>query len=253
MTKGAQIALASVAAFVLAIGVELAYIHHQRAVDEAAPAATAAAASANTLSDDDAVAYTLHKERPDSLKDERKLIGKTIWVSAGDQMDYYKDAGKHVDYAHPAGTLPGAEPLVIKDVFEQVAPKSGRAVSRITAGSRHVLLAFTMPKAKDPAQLYAVPVGHYLDGQYEFLTDEIFFYDDPHQLYKHWGADAWAHVDKHECVAGMTENQCMMALGQVITPHGDKPGDRSVTYNNGGHPVDVDFRDGKAVKVTPES
>jgi hypothetical protein len=251
MTTGVKVALGSVAALVLAVGVEVAYIHHQRVVDENAPARAERGALVEApLSDDDAV--FLKKQRPDSLKDERKLIGTTIWVSAGDQMDYYKDTGNHVDYAHPVGTLAGAEPLEIKAVFEQVPPATGRAVSRISQGSRHVLLAFLMPKSAEPKTLYAVPVGHFIDGQYEFLTDEIFFYDDPHVLYKHWGTEVWAHVDQHQCVVGMTENQCMLALGQVITPHGDKVGDRSVTYNNGGKPMDADFADDKATKVTPE-
>jgi len=244
MQTGPKVAIGVTVALVLAVGVRVGLIY--KANHEEMPVAKNPYEPAK-LSDDDAV--FLRKERPDSLKDERELIGKTIWVSAGGQMDYYKDTGKHVDYAHPVGTLKGAEPLVIKDVFEQVAPKSGRAVARISAGERHVLLAFTMPTSGDAAALYAVPVGNYHDGGYEFLTDEIFFYDDPHVLYKHWGADVWAHVDKHEVVPGMTENECMMALGQVITPHGDKVGDRSVTYDNDGHPVMIDFVDGKATKI----
>jgi len=200
------------------------------------------------LSDDDTV--FLRKQHPDSLKDERDLIGKTIWVSAGGQMDYYHYTSHHADYAHPVATLAGAEPLVVKDVFEQVPPK-GRAVSRIAAGERHVLLAFTMPKSSDPNALYAVPIGNYDNAAYTFLTDEIFFYDDPHVLYKHWGPDMWAHIDKHEAVVGMSENQAMMSLGQVINPSSDSTGNRSVTYDNNGHPIKIDFVDNKAVKVTP--
>jgi hypothetical protein len=158
-----------------------------------------------------------------------------------------------VDYSKPVGTLLGAEPLVVKDVFEQVPPKTGRAVARISAGQRHVLLAFTMPKSADPGVLYAVPVGNYNDGAYEFLTDEIFFYDDPHVLYKHWGPEMWAHVDKHEAVLGMSENEAMMSLGQVINPHGDTVGERSVTYDNDGKPVTIEFEKNKAVKITPGS
>lgn len=250
MTNGAKVALASVAAFVLAVGVEVLYIHHRRAVDENAPAPNAAAKTeVSHLDEDEAVAYTLKKQRPDSLADERQLIGKTVWVSAGDQLDFYEDTGKHVDYAHPVGMLHGAEPLVVRDVFEQKAPASGRAVQRITAGQRHVLLAFTLPKSEDPKQMYATPVGHFDDGVYEFISDDVLFYDDPHTLYKHWSADAWAHVDKHECVAGMSEAQCMLALGQTVTWHGDKPGDRSITYNNGGDPVTATFVNGKATRV----
>ena len=116
----------------------------------------------------------LRKERPDSLKDERELIGKTIWVSAGGQMDHYKDTGKHVDYAKPAGVLLGAEPLVIKDVFEEKAPANSRATFRIAPGQRQVLLAFTMPKSSDPNALYAVPVGNFDEGSTTSLLMRFF-------------------------------------------------------------------------------
>ena len=251
MTKGRQIAAAVTAAFVVAIGGQLLYLHHRNVVDENTEVARKNEYVKPTLTEDETV--FLRKQRPDSPKDEKALIGKTIWVSAGGQMDYYKDAGNHVDYAHPVGVLLGAEPLIVRGVFEQKAPATGRAVARIAAGEKHVLLAFTMPKSADPNQLYAVPVGNYVDGSYNFLTDEIFFYDDPHVLYKHWGPEVWAHIDKHEAVPGMSENQAMMALGQVINPHGDTVGDRSVTYDNNGHPETIEFRDDKAVKITPGS
>jgi hypothetical protein len=249
MNKGLQVALAGTVALVVAVGIEALYIHHRNVTDENAPAVRKNAYVEPPLTDDQAV--FLRKERPDSIADEKKLIGKTIWVSAGGQMEYYKDGGKHAEYAHPAGVLLGAEPLIVRDVFEQVAPKNSRAVFRIAAGQRQVLLAFTMPNSTDPKQLYAAPVGNYDEGHYNLLTDEIFFYDDPHVLYKHWGARMWAHVDKHEPVLGMSENQAMMALGQTITPHGDNVGDRSVTYDNSGHPVTIEFEHNKAVKITP--
>jgi hypothetical protein len=249
MNKGLQVALAGTVALVVAIGIEALYIHHRNVTDENAAAVRKNAYVEPPLTDDQAV--FLRKERPDSIADEKQLIGKTIWVSAGGQMEYYKDSGNHADYARPVGMLLGAEPLLIKGVFEQKAPANSRAVFRIAAGQRQVLLAFTMPKSDDPKQLYAVPIGNYDEGHYNLLTDEIFFYDDPHVLYKHWGAEMWAHVDRHEPVLGMSENQAMMALGQTITPHGDHVGDRSVTYDNSGHPVTIDFEHDKAVKITP--
>jgi hypothetical protein len=249
MSKGLKFALAATGAFVLAIGGELLYIHHRNVEDAKAPVAGSNAYQEPALTDDQAV--FLRKERPDSIADEKKLIGTTIWVSAGGQMAYYKDTGKHADYAHPVGMLLGAEPLMIRDVFEQKAPADSKAVFRIAAGQRQVLLAFTMPKSDNPKQLYAVPVGNYDEGHYNLLTDEIFFYDDPHVLYKHWGPEVWAHVDKHEPALGMTEDQAMMALGQVLTPHGDTVGDRSITFDNNAHPVTIDFQNNKAVKITP--
>jgi hypothetical protein len=195
----------------------------------------------------------LKKERPDSLKDEKALTGRTLWVSAGGQMDYYVDKGNHVDYAHPVGTLLGAEQLLIKGAFEEKAPTSGPAVARIPGGEKHVLLAFTLPGSSDPNALYATPVGNFDGANYSLLNDQIFFYDDPHVLYKHWGPEMWAHIDKHEAVLGMNENQAMMSLGEVIKPDSDNTGDRDVSYENNGKPLTIQFVKNKAVKITPES
>jgi len=116
-----------------------------------------------------------------------------------------------------------------------------------------VLLAFTMPKSADPNALYAVPVGNFDAGSYNFISDEIFFYDDPHELYKHWGPEVWAHIDKHEAVQGMSENQAMMALGEVLEWHGKDPGNRSITYHIGQKETTIKFEDNKAVSISPLS
>jgi hypothetical protein len=249
MTNGLKAALAITGVLVIAVGIRVGLIY--KANHEEAPKRVDPYANVKVDPDDNVF---LRKARPDSLADERTLIGKTIWVSAGGQMDYYKDAGNHVDYAHPVGVLLGAEPLVVRGVFEQVPPRTGRAVMRIAGGQKHVLLAFTMPKSADPKQLYAVPVGNYDEGSYNFFTDEIFFYDDPHQLYSYWGPQVWAEIDKHQPALGMSENQAMLTLGQTIDPHGSNtPGNRSVTYDNNSHPVTIDFVNNKAVKITPGS
>lgn len=249
MENGKKIALGVTLVGILAIGIRVGLIY-QANHEEAPPPKSQ---DVYKLSDDDTTTINLKKLRPDSLKDARELIGKTIWVSAGGQLDYYKDTGKHVDYAHRVGTLKGAEPLVIKDVFEQVPPKSvPRATMRIPGGQRHVLLAFTMPKSGDEKTLYATPVGDFEDGVYQFQNDNIFFYDDPHEIYKYWGPEVWSHIDKHEAVKGMSERAAMMSLGEVIRPSSDTLGDRSVSYENDGHPMKIVFEHDKAVSVAPE-
>ena len=249
MENGKKIAFGVTAVMVALIGLRVGLIY--KANHEEAPVPKSASSDWK-MTDDEAVTVNLKKQRPDSLKDERELIGKTIWVSAADQMDYFHYANRHADYAHPVGTLMGAEPLIVQGVFEQAPPPKAPVLLRIPAGQRHVLLAFTLPKSADPKAEYAVPVGYYQGGLYTFSTDEIFFYDDPHILYKHWGADAWAHIDKHEVVPGMSENQAMMALGQIIKPSSDSIGNRTVNYDNNGHPVTIVFEKNKAVTVTPD-
>jgi hypothetical protein len=249
MESGKKIAIGVTTVFILAVVVRVGLIYKANHEEGPPPKPTY---TQYHVDDDQAVNDTLHKEHPDSLKDERSLIGKTLWVSAGGQMDYYHYANHHADYAHPVGVLLGAEPLIVKDAFQQVPPHITLATARIPAGQGHVLLAFTMPKSADPNAVYAVPVGHVDGGTYALLTDQIFFYSDPHTLYSHWGPETWAHIDKHEVVKGMSENQAMMALGQVLVWHGGTPGDRSITYDNDGHPVSIIFEKDKAVTITQD-
>jgi hypothetical protein len=248
MSNPAKFMIGGTIVLLLAVAIRIGLIYKANHEDGPPPKV----AEVPTMTDDEAVGYNLRKLRPDSLKDVRDLIGKTLWVSAGGQMDFYHDAGNHVEYAHPVGTLQGAVPMIIKGVFEQIAPKTGRAVARIGPGQRHVLVAFTMPKSDTPTALYATPVGYFDAGRYTLYDDQLFFYDDPHELYKHWGADMWSRIDKHEAVLGMSENQAMIALGQVMDPHGDESGNRTVYFDNNAHPVAIQFRDGKAVKIMPD-
>ena len=89
----------------------------------------------------------LKKKRPDTLKDVKELDGSTLWVSAGGQLEFYPYAGHVAQYGKSAGTLLGAEPIVVKDAVEQVAPKA--ATFRIPGGDRQVLLVFTRPGSPD--------------------------------------------------------------------------------------------------------
>ena len=246
MQNGPRIAIAVTAIFVAAIGIRVGLIY--RANHQEVPVKKDPYADIKVDPDDNVF---LKKERPDSLADQRTLIGKTIWVSAGGQLDYYLDKGNHVDYAHPVGTLLGATPLLIKGVFEEKAPATGRAVFRIAPGARHVLLAFTLPKSTDPTTLYATPVGNYADGAYNFVNDDVFFYDDPHQLYNYWPPAIWSDIDQHKVVLGMSENQAMMALGEVMKPDSDNMGDRTVAYDNLGQTVTITYVKNKAVRITP--
>jgi hypothetical protein len=248
MEKGPKIAIAVTAVFVVAVGIRVGLIY--KANHE--PAATVDThAWERNVTDDDLVLR--RKLRPDSVKDEKEIVGKTVWVAAGGQVAYFPDTGKHADYSHPAGKLLGADPLAVTEVFEQVVPSNAAGTTSVPAGKRQVLIGFTMPKSSDPAKKYAAPVGYYDDGAYTFLSDEMFFYDDPHVLYKHWSPEVWSHIDKHEAALGMSENQAMMALGQAATPSSQTLGNRSIEFGNDGKPVTVDFVNNKAVKITPGS
>ena len=238
MTGGQKGAVAGVVVVLLAVGGEALYLHHRNHADE-----TVAAKPEYKMDPDDEV--FLKQEHPMSLKDEKDLKGRTLWISAGGQMDFYPYNGHTVDYAHTQGVLLGAEPIVVEDAVEQAAPKT--AAFRIPQGDKQVLLVFTKP---GDGKEYAVPVGFRQGGDYTFSADQIFFYQDPRQLFSYWGPQVWAAIDKHQAIVGMNERQVQTALGQVSDPHGDTIGERTVEYDNQGHPKVVVFRGGKAVSIT---
>ena len=244
MSSGKKWAIGGTLLLLLAVGIEVAYLHHERHVAD-----NAVLPDEYGKTDPDDLVF-LKKERPSNLADLKPLVGTTLWVSAGGQMDYYPYAAHHADYAKTEGTLLGAEPIVVKDVFEQVAPKS--ATFRIPGGDKQVLLAFTMPKSADPAKEHAVPVGYKQGGDYEFKTDDIFFYDDPHQLYKHWGPTMWQAVESHQVLLGMNERQVQLSLGQVFKSESAEYGNRLVVYANLGHPMAVTFVNNKVTAFRPD-
>jgi hypothetical protein len=229
MQTGVKVAIGATAVFVLAIGGQLLWLHHERNKPMAVKTV-----EREVIPEDDLV--FLKKKRPDTPKDVKELAGGTIWVSAGGQLEYYPFVAHRVDYGKSAGTLLGAQPMVVKDVVEQVAPKA--ATVRIPGGDKQVLMVFTLPN--DPKD-YAVPVGYKQAGQYTFYTDEIFFYDDPHVLYKHWGPEIWKAVDEHSVILGMNERQVELALGQVSQSTSQDYGNRMVVFSNLGKPMAVTF------------
>ena len=232
MNNGVEAAIGATVVLVLAVGGELAWLRHERS----APMVVKPA-EREVIPEDDLV--FLKKKRPDTLKDIKELKGSTLWVSAGGQLDYYPYVGHAAQYGKSAGTLLGAEPIVVKDAVEQVAPKA--ATFRIPGGDRQVLLVFTRSGSSDDTKEYAVPVGYKQDGQYTFYTDEIFFYDDPHELYKHWGPEIWKAVDAHQVILGMNERQVELSLGQVSKSTSKDYGNRMVVFANLGKPMAVTF------------
>ena len=97
--------------------------------------------------------------------------------------------------------------------------------------------------------MYGTPIGYKENGQYTFYLDEAYFYDDPHVLYKHWPADIWQAVDAHKPALGMNELQAQLALGQVSKPGSANVNNRTVVYDNSGHPVTITFEHGHATKI----
>ena len=96
---------------------------------------------------------------------------------------------------------------------------------------------------------YAVPIGFEAEGQYKIYSDEMFFVEDPHDLYKHWPADVWQAVDQHEVKPGMNEMQADFAIGMGVPDSGASTYEKTVRYPNGGKPLVVVYHAGKAAEI----
>jgi hypothetical protein len=234
MDTGKKAAIGGTLLLIAVVSIRVGMIYHERnAVENPVTTVTAP-------SDPDDLVF-LRKLRPSSLADAKDLAGKTVWVSAGGQLNFYPYANHKADYAKPVGTLLGAEPLAITDAIEQVAPKTAAVTYRIPGGDKQVLLVFTRPKSADPTKLYAAPVGYRKGTDYTFYTDEVLFYDDPHTLYGHWSPQVWQAVDEHRVILGMNERQVELALGQVSKSLSNDYGNRLVIFANLGKPKAVTF------------
>jgi hypothetical protein len=175
---------------------------------------------------------------PYDLKSARQLTQQPVWVKVGYAYSYYSysPGSRHVDFAEEAGKLLPLERLEIKDVVTAVSPKD--------PGERQVLAVF-----EGGRKSYAAPIGADKGGDLRFFSDDMFFIEDPHQLYRHWPVEVWRAIDQHQARPGMSELQADFALGiGMLEPGGDQS-DRTLDYPNGGHPVAIHFENGKAVEI----
>ena len=100
---------------------------------------------------------------------------------------------------------------------------------------------------------YAFPIGSVKAGNYQIYSDEMLFIQDPHELYKHWPADIWDAIEKHEVKLGMNEFQVAFAIGMGVPERSSDPAVKTVHYPNGGKPVSVTYRNGRAAEIQPGS
>src|SRR5438876_1224187 len=149
-------------------------------------------------------------------------------------------AHHRTDFAHEAGTLLPLQRLQIKDVTTEVSPGS--------PDQRQVLAIF-----QENGKTCAFPIGAVKGNDFRVYSDEMLFIQDPHELYKHWPADMWQSIDKHEVKPGMNELQVDFAIGMGMPERSGEASVKTVKYPNGGKPLTVTYRDGKAVEVKPGS
>jgi hypothetical protein len=165
-----------------------------------------------------------------------------VWVKIGYSSTYYpyNSAGRKTDFEHEAGTLAPLQKLQITDVSAESSPNS--------KDSRQVLARVVLD-----GKTYSVPIGAVRSGEYKIYSDEMFFIEDPHELYKHWSPDVWKAIENHEIHKGMSELQASFALGMGVPQGSGDYGSRTLRYSNGGKPVTVTFRDDKVVEIVQSS
>jgi hypothetical protein len=180
----------------------------------------------------------------DDLKSAKDLNGKTVWVQAGYELDYYPYLAHKVEFAHKAGVLPSVQALQIQDIVEEKIPAN--LASRIPAGDRQVFAVFKMPNDE---KAYATAIGYIQGNDSKYYCDDVLYYDDPHQMYKHWPAGIWQSIDQHQPKIGMSELQTAMALGVMQQSESSNYGNRTVDYNAGGKKWSVIFQNNQATSV----
>jgi hypothetical protein len=172
------------------------------------------------------------------LRSARQLTEQAVWVKVGYQLTYYPyDRERHkTDFGHEAGLLPPLQKLAIQDVVTDASPQA--------PGIKQVMACFSLE-----GNGYAVPIGAVKGGDFEIYSDEIFFIEDPHDLYKYWPADVWKEIDAHEVQAGMSELQASFAIGMGVAEGSGEYGSRTLRYPNGGKPLAIRFENDKAVEI----
>jgi hypothetical protein len=230
-----RLQLALLLAMVVA-GLRAGYILYQRHEDKVAAEKQKQAANVGYSNPDYYV--NPRKLHPYDLKSAKQLTLQPVWVKEGYRYTYYSydAANKQVDFAHEAGLLLPIEKLEIKDAV--TAKPSG-------AGQRLQVMAVFQKEAKT----YAVPIGYESDEQYKIYSDEMFFVEDPRDLYKHWPADVWQAIEQHQVKPGMNEMQADFAIGMGVPDSGSSSYEKMVRYPNGGKPLVIVYHDGKAAEI----
>ena len=215
-------------------GVRAGYILYERHEDSVAAQKQEQAKKAGYSNADYYV--TPKKLHPYDLKSAMQLTQQPVWVKEGYRYTYYRyvPVVKKVDFVHESGLLGPLERLEIRDVMAVAAP----------GGRRQVVATFE----KDEHS-FAVPIGFENDGQYKIYSDEMFYVEDPHELFKHWPAEVWQAVSQHEVKPGMNEMQADFAVGMGVPDAGASSNEKTVRYPNGGKPLVVIYRGGKASEV----
>ena len=183
---------------------------------------------------------TPKKLHPFDLASARELTKQPAWVREGYRFTYYPYnlAIKRSDFAHEAGTLGPIEKLDITDVVTDFSPGK--------SGEKQVMAVI-----EKEGRSYAFPIGVAQGDNYTIYSDDMLFVQDPHELYKHWPADVWEAISKHEIRQGMNQLQGDFSVGMGSPDNLHDADNRTVTYPNNGKPLIVTYVNDHAVEIKP--
>jgi len=181
---------------------------------------------------------------PTSFDDVFKLQNTSVWMKNGYTMPYFPYEAGRIAFSKSLGVIPSAQRLDIKRVIKAVVP--AQIDDGISHGARQVFAVFAMPGS---TSLYATAIGVIDGAQEEYFTDVLFYYDDPHTIYDNWPRSVWAAIDAHQVLAGMSELETRMAIGQKTQSESSSEGNRTVTYDQAGKKWTVTFVDNKATAI----
>lgn len=241
MSDGKKYALIFTAIMLIALGVRIGFLIHDRHVAETE---SAKSKEPELKATDDQNVYLVSKHQS-SLNDARDLNGQKLWIAAADQVVPFAATPARIDYHKPAPVLRGAEPIQVVNFIEQKADP--KVATRIPEGDKQAVMLFH--RASDPTHLLGAPVGAHQDGIWTFYLDNILFYEDPHKLFEHWGKQNWEAVDAHRVIPGMSERMVGTSVGAITSSASGLPGNRTATFINNGHPITVTFVHDKVTKV----
>ena len=234
----------SLLVFVVLAGIRVGFMFYSRHNEGEGP--KKAQPTYSTNQDDYVTPHKIFPYNVDSAKKE--LAGKPMWVKTGNVLPYYPyDPATHtVNFKRQAGLLPPVATLQVKDVVlarDAAPPKVGE----VKVVQNKIMAVFD--KAGESGT-FAAAIGSNTSDDYTFTVNDNFFFEDPHQLYKHWPADTWSAIDQHQAKQGMSELQASFALGANMSASEGDYGNRTIEFANAGKPVTVTFEKNKATTVT---
>jgi hypothetical protein len=175
------------------------------------------------------------------LAGAQQLTKSPVWVRIGYGTFYYPfdPSTMHANFDHDAGLLGPLEKLQITSVIYDHAPKA--------PGQRQIMAVFSKE-----GKHYAFPIGAQQGSNFTLYANDMLFLDDPRGMYKHWPPEVWGAIDQHEVRAGMNELQASCAVGLGLLEGSGTGEERTLHYANGGKPLTITFRHGKAIAIKKE-